>query len=142
MNCQMTIAGTHDEVLELAVLHAVTTHGHEDGPELRAGIEEGMDAGRCRNGMTFPGNRMTWWIFLHGMPDGENHGTAWLAQSRFPWTRECVGTQEPCARRIRSRRESYATMQVSGRCRGETAFRRNRVSGTPGTGFPAKSIRL
>ena len=42
MNCQMTIAGTHDEVLELAVLHAVTTHGHEDGPELRAGIEEGM----------------------------------------------------------------------------------------------------
>ena len=24
-------------------MHAVKTHGHEDGPELRAGIEAGME---------------------------------------------------------------------------------------------------
>lgn len=40
--CQVTIAGSREEILELAVWHAVTAHGHEDGPELRAGIEESM----------------------------------------------------------------------------------------------------
>ncbi len=39
-NCQVTIAGTHDEVVELAVWHDVTAHGHVDGPELRAAIEK------------------------------------------------------------------------------------------------------
>jgi len=41
-NCQVTIAGTHDEVMELAVWHDVTAHGHVDGPELRAAIEKDM----------------------------------------------------------------------------------------------------
>lgn len=43
-NCQVTIAGTHDEVMELAVWHDVTAHGHVDGPELRAAIERDMTA--------------------------------------------------------------------------------------------------
>jgi predicted small metal-binding protein len=34
-NCSLTIAGTEDEVLRVAVRHAVEDHGHEDTPELR-----------------------------------------------------------------------------------------------------------
>jgi hypothetical protein len=34
-NCSLTIAGTEDEVLEVAVHHAVTAHGHKKTPELR-----------------------------------------------------------------------------------------------------------
>ena len=34
-NCTLTIAGTEDEVLEVAVQHAVTAHGHKNTPELR-----------------------------------------------------------------------------------------------------------
>ena len=34
-NCTLTISGTEDEVLEVAVQHAVTAHGHENTPELR-----------------------------------------------------------------------------------------------------------
>jgi len=34
-NCTLTIAGTEDEVLEVAVHHAVTAHGHKNTPELR-----------------------------------------------------------------------------------------------------------
>lgn len=34
-NCSVTIAGTEDEVLEVAVLHATTAHGHKNTPELR-----------------------------------------------------------------------------------------------------------
>jgi predicted small metal-binding protein len=34
-NCSLTIAGTEDEVLEVAVHHAVTSHGHKNSPELR-----------------------------------------------------------------------------------------------------------
>ena len=33
--CTLTIAGTEDEVLEVAVHHAVTSHGHQSTPELR-----------------------------------------------------------------------------------------------------------
>ena len=33
--CTLTIAGTEDEVLEVAVHHAVTSHGHKSTPELR-----------------------------------------------------------------------------------------------------------
>jgi hypothetical protein len=33
--CSVAISGTEDEVLELAVLHASTVHGHKDSPELR-----------------------------------------------------------------------------------------------------------
>ena len=34
-NCTLAISGTEDEVLDLAVLHATTVHGHENKPELR-----------------------------------------------------------------------------------------------------------
>ena len=34
-NCSLTIAGTEDEVLEIAVQHAVAAHGHKNTPELR-----------------------------------------------------------------------------------------------------------
>ena len=34
--CSIVISGTENDVLDLAVLHAKTVHGHEDTPELRA----------------------------------------------------------------------------------------------------------
>jgi hypothetical protein len=34
-NCSLTIAGTEEEVLTVAVRHAVNEHGHKDTPELR-----------------------------------------------------------------------------------------------------------
>jgi hypothetical protein len=34
-NCTLTIAGREDEVLDAAVAHAVTAHGHANTPELR-----------------------------------------------------------------------------------------------------------
>jgi len=34
--CTVTIAGTQEEVLALAVAHAVAAHGHQESPELRA----------------------------------------------------------------------------------------------------------
>jgi hypothetical protein len=37
-NCTIAISGSEDEVLDLAVLHAVTTHGHDQTPELREQI--------------------------------------------------------------------------------------------------------
>ncbi len=33
--CTLKISGTEDEVLDLAVLHATTSHGHENTPGLR-----------------------------------------------------------------------------------------------------------
>ena len=36
--CSIVISGTEDDVLDLAVLHAKTVHGHEDSPELREQI--------------------------------------------------------------------------------------------------------
>lgn len=33
--CSLTIAGTENEVMRVAVLHAVHDHGHKDTPELR-----------------------------------------------------------------------------------------------------------
>ena len=33
--CTLSIEGTEEEVLDAAMLHAVTAHGHTDGPELR-----------------------------------------------------------------------------------------------------------
>jgi plasmid stability protein len=33
--CSIVIAGTEDDVLDLAVMHATTRHGHADTPELR-----------------------------------------------------------------------------------------------------------
>jgi hypothetical protein len=34
-NCSLTIIGEEKEVLDAAVQHAVSVHGHEDSPELR-----------------------------------------------------------------------------------------------------------
>ncbi|RFU21045.1 DUF1059 domain-containing protein [Geodermatophilus marinus] len=41
-NCTVLIAGEEDEVLELAAQHAVSAHGHADGPELRDGLRRAM----------------------------------------------------------------------------------------------------
>jgi hypothetical protein len=38
-NCTLTISGKK-EVLELAVYHAVTSHGHKDAPKLRKQIKD------------------------------------------------------------------------------------------------------
>ncbi len=38
-NCTLTIAGSEEEVLPVAIWHAVSHHGHEDTPELRAQIK-------------------------------------------------------------------------------------------------------
>ena len=40
-NCSVTIAGTEDEVLAIAVRHAVEEHGHADTPELRERLRQG-----------------------------------------------------------------------------------------------------
>jgi hypothetical protein len=37
-NCTIAISGTEEEVLDLAVLHAVTAHGHQETAELREQI--------------------------------------------------------------------------------------------------------
>jgi len=34
-NCSLAIFGTEEEVLDLAVIHAIVAHGHEDPYELR-----------------------------------------------------------------------------------------------------------
>jgi predicted small metal-binding protein len=34
-NCSLKISGTEEEVLDAAVQHAVSAHGHENSPELR-----------------------------------------------------------------------------------------------------------
>jgi predicted small metal-binding protein len=34
-NCDLAMAGSEEHILEAAVTHAVTAHGHEDTPELR-----------------------------------------------------------------------------------------------------------
>ena len=34
-NCQLTISGPEDDVLDAAVQHAVAKHGHKDTPEFR-----------------------------------------------------------------------------------------------------------
>lgn len=40
--CSITIAGTEDEVLTLAVRHAVEEHGHADTPELREQLRQAL----------------------------------------------------------------------------------------------------
>ena len=39
-DCSVTIAGTEEEVLTLAVRHAVEEHGHVDTPELREKLRQ------------------------------------------------------------------------------------------------------
>jgi predicted small metal-binding protein len=38
-NCSLKISGTESEVLDAAVQHAVSTHGHKNSPELREQIK-------------------------------------------------------------------------------------------------------
>jgi hypothetical protein len=38
--CTLTITGTEDEVLDVAVYHAVRSHGHQDTPELRRQLQD------------------------------------------------------------------------------------------------------
>jgi hypothetical protein len=40
--CTVTIAGTEEEVLTLAVRHAVEEHGHPDTPELRQQLRQAL----------------------------------------------------------------------------------------------------
>lgn len=42
-NCTVTIAGTEEEVVPLAVYHAVEAHGHEDTPELEQEIRDSLE---------------------------------------------------------------------------------------------------
>ncbi len=45
-NCSVAIsADSEDELLEIAVQHAVAVHGHQDTPELRTMIRSGMKDG-------------------------------------------------------------------------------------------------
>ncbi|HEY2963600.1 MAG TPA: DUF1059 domain-containing protein [Pyrinomonadaceae bacterium] len=39
-NCSLKISGTEDEVLDLAVVHATSSHGHENNAELREEIRK------------------------------------------------------------------------------------------------------
>ena len=41
-NCSLYISGTEQEVLDTAVKHAVSDHGHKDNPELREMIRESL----------------------------------------------------------------------------------------------------
>lgn len=43
VGCTLAIAGSEDEVVDAAVAHAVSTHGHEDTPELREMIRAGLE---------------------------------------------------------------------------------------------------
>ena len=41
-NCDLTMAGSEDHLVEAAATHAVTAHKHEDTPELREEIRQAM----------------------------------------------------------------------------------------------------
>lgn len=41
-NCDLAMSGSEEHLVEAAVTHAVTAHGHEDTPELREGIRSSM----------------------------------------------------------------------------------------------------
>lgn len=52
MNCTLTIIGEEDEVVRAAAEHAVSVHGHTDGPELRQEIRAMLeDAIPARSGV-------------------------------------------------------------------------------------------
>jgi hypothetical protein len=38
-NCSLKISGTEKEVLDVAVQHAISAHGHKNSPELREQIK-------------------------------------------------------------------------------------------------------
>jgi hypothetical protein len=45
INCTVAISGREEEVIPLAVYHAVTVHGHKDTPELRNQIKASLEDG-------------------------------------------------------------------------------------------------
>jgi hypothetical protein len=48
MNCTVALAAdSDDELLEAAVQHAITIHGHHDSPELRAQLRTLFRAGEA-----------------------------------------------------------------------------------------------
>jgi predicted small metal-binding protein len=38
-NCSLKLSGSEDEVLDAAVQHAVSAHGHQNSPELRGQLK-------------------------------------------------------------------------------------------------------
>jgi len=38
-NCSLKLSGTENEVLDAAVQHAVSAHGHQNSPELRGQLK-------------------------------------------------------------------------------------------------------
>lgn len=38
--CSLTISGTEQEVIDVALWHAITAHGHKDTPEFRKQLRE------------------------------------------------------------------------------------------------------
>lgn len=38
-NCSLKVSGTENEVLDAAVQHAVSAHGHQNSPELRGQLK-------------------------------------------------------------------------------------------------------
>lgn len=43
MNCSVSISGTEEEVVPLAVHHAVVDHGHQDTPELWREVRDTLE---------------------------------------------------------------------------------------------------
>ena len=41
-NCSVMISGTEEEVLTVAVQHAIASHGHKDTPELREQLRSAL----------------------------------------------------------------------------------------------------
>jgi hypothetical protein len=41
-NCDLTMAGSEEHVVEAAAIHAVTAHKHDDTPELRQQIRQAL----------------------------------------------------------------------------------------------------
>jgi hypothetical protein len=41
-NCSLYIEGRKDEVMAVAMRHAIDYHGHDDTPELKSEIESGI----------------------------------------------------------------------------------------------------
>jgi predicted small metal-binding protein len=42
INCDLAMSGSEEHLVNAAVTHAMTAHGHEDTPELREGIRSAM----------------------------------------------------------------------------------------------------
>jgi len=42
LNCSLTLVGEENEVIDAAVMHATSSHGYPDTPELRDHLRQGM----------------------------------------------------------------------------------------------------